>query len=107
MNEKTNGKAVKDPRFLERDELERELVLRDRQALITDCLKIFDTNTMMFEQIESLKGDNKLLNDLLKGLGKEIDRLKARTLWSILNERIAWRIEKIRKRRTETNYPTP
>lgn len=107
MTQKTNGELKKDPRFLERDELERELVVKNKQALISDCLKIFDTNTMIFEQIETAKGNTKVLDDLIRKLGKEIDRLKARTLWAILNERIAWRIEKMKKRRTETNYPTP
>ncbi|GAH07839.1 unnamed protein product [marine sediment metagenome] len=96
-----------DNRYLERDELERELVRKDKQALISDALKIFDTNTMLFEQVEAAKGNNKILDKMLRDLGKEIDRLKARTLWSILNERIQWRINKMRKRRTETNYSTP
>jgi len=96
-----------DNRFLERDELELELVRKDKQALINDCLKIFDTNTMLFEQVEAAKGNNDILDKMIRKLGTEIDRLKARTLWSILNERIQWRITKMRKRRTETNYSTP
>lgn len=102
---KNNG--TPDNRFLERDTLERELVRRDKQALIGDCLKIFDTNTILFEQIETAKAQLKDWENHFNVATREIDRLKARTLWAILNERIAWRIEKIRKRRTETNYPTP
>lgn len=101
----TNG--VPDNRYLERDELERELTRHNRQTLIDDCLKIFDTNTILFEQVERLKEEKKALTlDAVEAI-KERRRLERRTLWQILNERIAWRIEKIRKRRTETNYPTP
>ena len=102
---KTNGQP--DNRFLERHDLERELVVKDKQTLITDCLKIFDTNTIIFEQAEQLKKD--VINATLEmdRLECEIERLKARSLWAILNERIAWRIDKMKKRRTETNYPTP
>jgi hypothetical protein len=100
-----NGKP--DNRFLERDDLERELVRQDKQTLITDCLKIFDTNTMLFEQVEALKAslDHSVKNTFDRE--DEINRLKARTLWQVLNERIAWRIEKMKKRRGQTNYPTP
>jgi hypothetical protein len=98
-------KAKKDPRFLERDELERELVRRDKQSLISDCLKIFDTNTMLFEQVEQLKGERNDARAETQALKTEVERLKARTLWSILNERIQWRIEKIRSRRKSFNAP--
>jgi len=102
---KTNGQP--DNRFLERHDLERELVVKDKQTLITDCLKIFDTNTILFEQIETAKMHMDNLGQDIVDLKKEIERLKARSLWAILNERIAWRIDKMKKRRTETNYPTP
>jgi hypothetical protein len=29
---------------MDRDELERDLVKRDKQSLISDCLRLFDTN---------------------------------------------------------------
>lgn len=93
---KANG--TPDNRFLERDELERELVMHNRQVLIDDCLKIFDTNTILFEQVEVLKGQKKQLTlDAVDAI-KERRRLEARTLWSILNERIAGRIDAIRFR---------
>jgi len=102
---KTNGQP--DNRFLERGDLERELVVKDKQTLITDCLKIFDTNTILFEQIETAKAHIVDLQSEKEMAAVEINRLKARSLWAILNERIAWRIDKMKKRRTETNYPTP
>jgi len=58
-----NGRP--DNRFLERDQLERELVTKDKQTLITDCLKIFDVNTLMFEQAETAKAYIKDLEDQL------------------------------------------
>jgi len=102
---KTNGQP--DNRFLERGDLERELVVKDKQTLITDCLKIFDTNTMLFEQLQALKEAGKEAAKAAEAFGVEIERLKARTFWAIINERIQWRIDKIRQRRTQTNYPTP
>ncbi len=95
----------KDPRYLERDELERELVRRDKQSLISDCLKIFDTNTMLFEQIETEKGRSADLEAEKRALSVEVERLAARTLWAILNERIERRIAKIRNRRKSFNSP--
>jgi len=102
---KTNGQP--DNRFLERHDLERELVVKDKQTLITDCLKIFDTNTIIFEQVETFKTQVFELEQRIKEHQGEVERLKARSLWAVLNERIAWRIDKMKKRRTETNYPTP
>lgn len=100
------SKQVKnDPRYLDRGKLERELVLRDKQALIGDCLKIFDTNTVMFEQMEILKAEAIDAAAAIRGFKVEIDRLNARSLWQVLNERIARRIEKIRKRKASFNYP--
>ena len=98
-------KEKKDPRFLERDELERELVLRDKQALIGDCLKIFDTNTMLFEQIEAAKVELKQLKSDKQELSDLIDVYKQRKWWQLINDRLAWKIEKIRKRRLSVNYP--
>jgi len=43
-----NGKAQR-ATDLSRDDLERHLVTKDKQAVITDCLKIFDTNTFLYE----------------------------------------------------------
>ena len=99
----TNG--TPDNRFLERDDLERELVRQDKQTLITDCLKIFDTNTIMFEQNETFKAQVLDLEQRIKEHQDEIERLRGRSLWAILNGRIAWRIEKMRNRRKATNYP--
>ena len=105
-NKKSMTNKNGDPRFLERDTLERELVRRDKQALITDCLKIFDTNTMLFHQIEAHKERLTQLEAENRTLSVEVERLVARTLWVILNERIKFRIDKIRNRRKSFNSPT-
>ena len=34
---------------LARDELERDLTLRDKQSLISDCLRLWDTNKMVMD----------------------------------------------------------
>jgi len=99
-----NGRP--DNRFLERDQLERELVTKDKQTLITDCLKIFDVNTLMFEQAETAKAYIKDLEDQLNQANKRILFLECRTVWQVINTRLEKAIEKIRKRK-EINYPTP
>lgn len=96
---KTNG--TPDNRFLERDVLERELIRRDKQSLVSDCLKIFDTNTMIFEQVEAFKTKVNELERRIKEHQTEVERLKGRTLWAILNERIQWRIDRMKERRTQ------
>jgi hypothetical protein len=93
----TNG--TPDNRFLKRDDLERELVRHDKQALITDCLKIFDTNTIMFEQIETLKAQVKDLEARLDIKRARIYLLEKRTVWQVINTRLQKRIEKMKSRR--------
>lgn len=95
----------KDPRFLKRDELERELVMQDKQSLITNCLKIFDTNTMLFEQVEHSKVVIKQAVVTAKILNEEINQLRQRKWWQLINDRLAWKIEKKRERRKSFNYP--
>lgn len=95
----------KDPRFLERDDLERELVRRNKQSLIDDCLKIFDTNTMLFEQIETQKAMTAQLEDEKGKLIIQVDMLRQRKWWQLINDRLMWQIEKMRKRRSTVNYP--
>jgi len=107
MNKAVNDKKEADPRFLERDELERDLVRRDKQALISDALKIFDSNTILFEKNIAYRHELDVIDKDKTALVVEVERLKARKFWAILNERIQWRIDKIRQRRTQTNYPTP
>lgn len=97
---KVNGKP--DNRFLDREVLERELVCRDKQALISDCLKIFDTNTLLFEQVRELTAQGLEDKARINGFKKEIERLNARSLWAILNERIQWRIDRMKAKRTKT-----
>lgn len=98
-------KKKEDPRFLERDDLERELVRRNKQSLIDDCLKIFDTNTMLFEQIETQKARTAQLEDEKGKLIIQVDMLRQRKWWQLINDRLMWQIEKMRKRRSTVNYP--
>lgn len=90
---------------LNRDELEREIVNYDKQKLITECLKLFDSNVGLVDRIGELRGVNMELLKQRVEYKEKADRLELRTLWQVLNERIALRIEKIRKRRESVNYP--
>jgi len=90
---------------LNRDELEREIVNYDKQKLITECLKLFDSNVGLVDRIEQLRGVNMELLKQRVAYKEEADQLRIRTLWQVLNQRIELRIEKIRKRRLSFNYP--
>jgi regulator of replication initiation timing len=92
---KPNQRDAGQPVF-ERDDLERELVRHDKQALITDCLKIFDTNTMIFEQVETLKAQVKDLEARLDIKRARIYLLEKRTVWQVVNTRLQKRIEKMK-----------
>ena len=79
---------------LKRDDLERDLVRYDKQKLISECLKIFDSNKMLrdivhnrVEQIATIEQDR-------TSLRVEVDRLKSRSIWEILNERTRIRLNK-------------
>ena len=90
---------------LNREELEREIVNYDKQKLITQCLKLFESNMGLVNQIGINRESRIILKAEIKELKAENQRLSLRTLWQVLNERIALRTEKIRKRNASFNYP--
>ena len=77
-----------------REELEKDLVVRDKQSLISDALKIYDTNLMLVdtnrqqalrisdqeEQIEALEAKLTLLEshkrNSVKGLARILSRMR-------------------------------
>ena len=90
---------------LNREELEREIVNYDKQKLITECLKLFDSNVRLVDDLLTAREGGKItMEQLTKAKGK-IYLLETRTIWQVLNERIALRTEKIRKRNASFNYP--
>ena len=90
---------------LNRDELEREIVNYDKQKLITQCLKLFDSNVGLARELGIIRQSHTGLKAEAKELKTENHRLHLRTLWQVLNERIALRTEKIRKRNASFNHP--
>ena len=82
----------------ERYELEKSLVKRDRQALISDCMKCYDTIESLTIQIDSYKERLKVVEEEGKINADEVFRLRTRTIWQVLNERIEGRIDAIRFR---------
>jgi hypothetical protein len=87
---------------LNRDELEREIVRYDKQKLITECLKIFDVNVKLAEELATHKRVGIAAIEKAVDARKETDRLAARTIWQIINERLEYRIKKIRTKRDKT-----
>lgn len=90
---------------LNREDLEREIVNYDKQKLITQCLKLFDSNVGLVDELEKMCLSAKNAAEDAIGLRAEKSRLERRTLWQVLNERIALRTEKIRKRNDSFNHP--
>ena len=88
-----------------REELEREIVNYDKQKLITQCLKLFDSNVRLVDELGATRASRVILKDEIKELKIDNNRLELRTIWQVLNERIALRTEKIRKRNASFNYP--
>jgi hypothetical protein len=77
-----------DPVNLKRDDLERELVRKDKQAVITDCLKIFDFNTIMYHtKLDNEKQILELVQDK-KGLEMQIEVLEARSWFYMMLKRL-------------------
>jgi len=84
---------------LTKDELEREICVYDKQKLISYCLKLFETNQRLVETNRALYEAGEMNKRFAKDYKKEADRLKGRTLWQVLNERIEIRINRIKSRR--------
>jgi hypothetical protein len=73
---------------LTREELERELVMFDKQTVITQCLKLFDTNTNLVLQIEAYQNRIKEMEEMVEGLVAKNKELKQRTWFQMLRKRI-------------------
>ena len=84
---------------LNREELEREIVNYDKQKLITQCLKLFDSNVGLVRQLEGELVKRRECAEEALALQIRLSRLERRTLWEVLNERIQGRIDAIRFRR--------
>ena len=83
---------------LKRDDLERELVRQDKQKLITQCLKLFDSNSMLASIIDGQVEKIRILEAEKTTLRVENDRLDARRWVAVLNESIRKRVVRIRNR---------
>ena len=90
---------------LNREELEREIVNYDKQKLITQCLKLFDSNVGLVRQLEEELFKRREYTEETLRLQLKLRRLEHLTLWQVLIERIELRTEKIRKRNASFNHP--
>lgn len=90
---------------LTRFDLEKELVNYDRQKLITECLKLFDSNKGLIVELEMNTRIGLNLKGEVKDLKAEVDRLKRRKLFGVINDRLDWKIARNKKRRESVNYP--
>lgn len=87
---------------LKREELEREIVTYDKQKLITQVLKVFDSNVRLAEELERSRAVGVATMESLNKAKKRIDELEGLTIWQKINQRLEYKINKIRTRRTKT-----
>lgn len=83
---------------LTREELERELVRFDKQKLITQALKLFDTNKTLQQIIEGQIEKIRILDAEKTSLTVEVDRLEGRKWVQVLNESIERRVKRLKER---------
>jgi len=75
---------IKQNRF----ELEKSLVSRDKQALISDCLKLFDSNQQLGVLLEESQNRVREQEEMIEGLVARNKELKARTWFRLLREKL-------------------
>jgi len=74
---------------LKREELERELVVYDKQKLITQCLKLFDSNKRLAHELSKSRGAFRKTQDLLFKKQEELKKLKDMSGWKFVTRK--WR----------------
>lgn len=84
---------------LTQDELERELVVYDKQKLITECLKLFKYNKHLSKELTESRLQLTYHKTCLSNANMEIVRLKKRTVWQVINERLSEAIRVKREKR--------
>ncbi len=82
-----------------RDELERELVRFDKQKILTQCLKLYDTNVELVLKIEAYQTRVKEMEEMVEGLVEKNRELKERKWIKVLNDNIQAKIDKKRNKR--------
>lgn len=98
---------------MKRDDLERELVVKDRQALITEALKIYDVNTDLVLKLTKERAKRAAAEKAASGLQGQVNELTARNwiqvmVGAIRNRRdvIRARNELTKENRLNENYNT-
>jgi len=88
---------------LSRSDLEKEIINYDRQKLIDQCLKIFDSNTGLVTELDMMYKVTLQLKAEVKVLKYDVELLRQRKWWQLINDRLVWQIERRRKRRESIN----
>jgi len=87
---------------LERDELEREIVTYDKQKLITEVLKIWEVNVRLAGELDRSRTAGIRAMEKIAEHRNRIDELERMTLWQKINQRLEYKIERMKARRTKT-----
>ena len=85
-----------------REEIERELVRYDKQKLITECLKMFDSNMGLADQVKTLRdklGEAQIAEGTARKAEKRYDEM---TVWQFINQKLSRAVE--RKKTNNAKY---
>lgn len=97
MSELTNKEKRKN-----RDEIERSIVSYDKQKLITEVLKVYDVNVRLADELVTARNVGIETTEKLNAAKKRINELETMTIWQKINQRLEFKISKIKARRTRT-----
>lgn len=97
MSELTNKEKRKN-----RDEIERSIVSYDKQKLITEVLKVYDVNVRLADELVTARNVGIETTEKLNAAKKRINELETMTIWQKINQRLEFKITKIKTRRTRT-----
>jgi len=77
-----------------RDDLEHELVMFDKQKLITQCLKLFDTNKELVSSLKAIGMEREGLVKVVSGYRDNEIKLRSLKFWPWVNEWFLYRLRK-------------
>lgn len=71
-----------------RDDIERELVVKDKQALISHCLKLYDTNLNLVKKLKEAQHTIRARESRILDLEMQVHYLKKRKAIDIILEKL-------------------
>jgi hypothetical protein len=89
--------------MLKRDDLERDLVGRDKQSLISDCLRLFDSNLRLKEIIDQQDHKIDIARKEAERYRQAFEKQKTKTWVQVLNQTIEEKLKKLKRKNLLTH----